>query len=200
MADSNGRTTVIVALIGLVGTIAAAALANWDKIFPPPTSPLPQSAQGENQDVQSSPQNLVKKRPQIELQDEPEIKIKTPTDSGQKSLIWRSQSNLTRITNLNQICFGTSTLSSVQTVFGYDKPTFTGTITIPFPKMEGCRTGDTLQGNFELYGNAGNCVGTIKITWQNNNNAFIKWNISNLGSSCPVGTKYWEINTYPVPT
>ena len=198
MADSNGRTAVIVALIGLVGTIAAAALGNWDKISSSSTSISPQPDQGENQDVQSSSKNVVKKPPQNEQEEEPEINKTTLPDSGQGSLIWRSQSNLTRITNLNQICFGTRTLSSVQTVFGSDKRPFTGRITISFPKMEGCGTGDTLQGNFELSGNTNNCVGTIKITWRNNENAFIQWNISNLGSSCPVGRNDWEINTYPV--
>ena len=44
MADSNGRTAITVALIGLIGTIAAAVIANWDNIFlservvtPPPS-------------------------------------------------------------------------------------------------------------------------------------------------------------------
>lgn len=122
---------------------------------------------------------------------------KASSSLNQANLIWRSQSNLTRISNLNQICFGTSTLTSVQTVFGYEKQPFTGTITIPYPKTKGCTTGDVLQGNFELSGNADNCVGTMTITWQNNNNAFIQWNINNLGSACTVSTSYWKINTYP---
>lgn len=114
------------------------------------------------------------------------------------SLIWRSQSNLTRIVNLNQICLGTSTLNSVQTVFGYNKSIFVGKLIIPSPKISGCTTGDILQGNFELSGNTGNCSGMVKITWKNNDNAFIEWNISNLGSACPVGRSDWKINTYPV--
>ncbi len=121
-----------------------------------------------------------------------------PSSSEQTSLIWRSQSNLTRIANLNKICFGSSTLSLVETVFGYGKPPFTGTITIPAPQTEGCTTGDTLRGNFKLSGNAGNCVGTVKITWKNNDNAFIQWNITNLGLACPVATSNWQVNTYPV--
>lgn len=143
--------------------------------------------------LQRTQEELAEKQRQQQL--EP---AKSLPSSEKTSLIWRSQSNLTRIANLNQICFGNSTLSSVQTVFGYEKSTFAGTITIPSPKIGGCTTGDTLQGNFELSGNAGNCVGIIKITWQKSNIAFIQWNISNLGSACPVGTSYWKIDTYPV--
>lgn len=70
---------------------------------------------------------------------------------SKKSYLWRSESGLTRITNLDQICWGVSNLYSVQTVFGYD-----------------------------------------------NNHAYIKWNITNLGNNCPVNLADWEINTYPV--
>ncbi|NER21008.1 MAG: serine/threonine protein kinase [Symploca sp. SIO1C2] len=118
--------------------------------------------------------------------------------SSPQNLVWRSESNLTRIANLNQICFGTSTIGSVQTVFGYDKLPFSGAITIPSTKTGGCTTGDTLQGIFEMSGNSGNCVGTIKITWQDNDNAYVQWNINNLGSACPVSTRDWSTNTYPV--
>lgn len=118
--------------------------------------------------------------------------------SKNSSLIWRSQSNLTRIVNLNQICLETSTLNSVQTVFGYNKSIFAGKLIISSPKISGCTTGDILQGNFELSGNAGNCFGMVKITWKNNDNAFIEWNISNLGSACPLGRSDWKIKTYPV--
>jgi len=33
MATNNGSTLVVVAVIGLVGTLGAAAVANWDKLF-----------------------------------------------------------------------------------------------------------------------------------------------------------------------
>ena len=33
MADSNGRTAIIVALIGLIGAIAAAVIGNWQVFF-----------------------------------------------------------------------------------------------------------------------------------------------------------------------
>ena len=48
MSDSNGRTAIIVALIGFVGTIAAAAISNWDKISPS----LPRFIGGEPPQVQ----------------------------------------------------------------------------------------------------------------------------------------------------
>ncbi|NER45354.1 MAG: serine/threonine protein kinase [Symploca sp. SIO1A3] len=57
--------------------------------------------------------------------------------SSPQNLVWRSESNLTRIDDLNQICFGTSTIGSVQTVFGYDKLPFSGAITIPSVLVEG---------------------------------------------------------------
>jgi hypothetical protein len=39
MPDSSHRATIIAAVIAAVGTIAAAALTNWDKIFPPAQPP-----------------------------------------------------------------------------------------------------------------------------------------------------------------
>src|SRR5687767_7052010 len=39
----SGRTQIIIAAIGLTGVIAAAMIANWDKIFPgdpPPAAPV----------------------------------------------------------------------------------------------------------------------------------------------------------------
>jgi hypothetical protein len=38
MANAQ-RTQVLIALIGVVGALGAAALANWDKLFPPPAAP-----------------------------------------------------------------------------------------------------------------------------------------------------------------
>jgi hypothetical protein len=35
MSDSNGNSTVMVALIGLATTVAGGVFANWEKIFPP---------------------------------------------------------------------------------------------------------------------------------------------------------------------
>jgi hypothetical protein len=35
MSESSQRVTIVVAVIGVVGTIAAALIGNWDKIFPP---------------------------------------------------------------------------------------------------------------------------------------------------------------------
>ncbi len=122
----------------------------------------------------------------------------TPASNPQPTnQVWRSESGLTRIPKLDQVCFGTSQINSVQTVFGYDKPPLRGTVTIPSPQTGGCSNGDTLQGNFELSGEAGNCNGAFTVTWKNNNNAYVQWDIANLGSACPLGTRHWEINTYP---
>ncbi|NET59199.1 MAG: protein kinase [Symploca sp. SIO2E6] len=149
--------------------------------------------------LQQAQQELAEKERQLEQFEKQTVEPNNNRpSSGQENLVWRSKSNLTRIANLNQICFGTTTISSVKTVFGYEKTPLTGTITIPSAQTAGCTNGDTLQGNFELSGNTGNCVGTIKITWQNNSNALIQWNIDNLGSACPASTRDWSINTYPV--
>lgn len=121
-----------------------------------------------------------------------------PIAQACQSYLWRSESGLTQIDNLNQICWGSSNLYSVQTVFGYNRSPFTGTINLASPRRSGCAVGDRLSGTFNLSGNSGNCRGNITITWQSNNNAYIQWNITNLGSSCPVGTANWSINTYPV--
>jgi hypothetical protein len=34
MAEPNHRTAIVVAVLGVVGTLGAALIANWDKIFP----------------------------------------------------------------------------------------------------------------------------------------------------------------------
>jgi hypothetical protein len=157
-----------------------------------------------NTRVQSEPTNpshtsASKSSQEEQNQTEQQITKNSPHSSEKTSATWRSQSNLTRIENLDQICWGTSHISSVQTIFGKNQQPLTGKIIFPSPKTGGCMPGDTLKGNFELSGNIdNNCVGTIKITWQNDNNASIEWNISNLGSACPVGKNNWKINTYPV--
>lgn len=150
---------------------------------PPNLSPTPPNKS--NQEEQN----------QAEVEIEPTKNL--PDSSKEIQLNWRSKSNLTQIKNLDQICWGTSNLKSVQTVFGNKQPLI-GMITIPSPKTGGCMPGDALEGNFELSGNTRNCIGTIKITWQDKNEAYIEWNISNLGSACPVGQSNWKIDTYPV--
>jgi uncharacterized protein YecT (DUF1311 family) len=40
MADQNRRIAIIVAVIGLAGTVAASVLSNWDKIFGAPVSTM----------------------------------------------------------------------------------------------------------------------------------------------------------------
>jgi hypothetical protein len=148
--------------------------------------------------LEQQQEQLEKQQRQLKQQQEATNNKSVTSPSGLSILIWRSQSNLTQITNLNQICFGKSSLNSVQTVFGNDKPPFTGTIKIFSPKTEGCLVGDTFNGRFDLFGGSEHCVGDVTITWKNNHNAFIQWNITNLGSACPVAHKNWQINTYPV--
>lgn len=38
--QSNHRVPIAIAIIGVVGTLGAALIANWDKIFPPPPQPV----------------------------------------------------------------------------------------------------------------------------------------------------------------
>ncbi|MGB3691699.1 MAG: serine/threonine-protein kinase [Spirulinaceae cyanobacterium] len=153
----------------------------------------PQVAPSPSEKVPAPESNNVSPSPQTPSSPPPPP-ASTPKPTNR---VWRSQSNLTRIANLDQICFGTSQLNSVQTVFGYDKPPLTGTVTIPSPQTGGCGNGDTLRGNFALSGGAGYCNGDFTVTWKNNNNAYVQWDINNLGSDCPMGTRQWEINTYP---
>jgi hypothetical protein len=109
------------------------------------------------------------------------------------SKIWSSETGKTKFVDLDKICNGKDRIESIETVFGYDKPPFYGNVTIFSPKSNGCMPGDEFQGNFNLSGRAGNCVGNIAITWQNANRSHIKWDITNLGTSCPVGRSSWEI-------
>lgn len=121
------------------------------------------------------------------------------TPPTQQSYLWRSESGLTRINNLDSICWGNSILNSVQTVFGYNKSPFFGSIQMTSINNNGCQVGNSFSGYFDLSGNSGNCRGNITITWQNNNHAYLNWTITNLGSACPVGERNWSINTFPVP-
>ncbi|NJM58357.1 MAG: hypothetical protein HC857_14295 [Synechococcales cyanobacterium RU_4_20] len=94
--------------------------------------------------------------------------------------------------------FGNGAINTAQTVFGYENTPLTGTLSFPNPQTGGCRGGDTLQGSFSLNGSAGRCSGTVTVTWQSNEEAFIAWDIANAGPNCPTTTNHWEINTYPV--
>ena len=63
MADSSHRVTIAVAIIGVMGTLGAALIANWDKVFPPAPQPLPKPApapaprpiDGQNAPVRAAP-------------------------------------------------------------------------------------------------------------------------------------------------
>ncbi len=139
------------------------------------------------QDEDAQRRQALEKQRQLEAAQVPQPKV------------WRSESNLTRLVNLNQICSGNGIINPAQTVFGYDNTPLTGQLSFPRPKNGGCSNGNTLQGNFNLVGSAGNCTGIVSVTWQSDENAFIAWDIANVGPSCPATTSHWEINTYPVP-
>lgn len=111
---------------------------------------------------------------------------------------WRSQSGKTVIPNLDSICWGNDAIDSVRTVFGSNS--YTGSIFFDYVQTDGCVPGDNLVGNFTLDNGNYYCHGAIAVTWQRNNHAYIKWDITNPGvkSGCPVNTTHWEINTYPV--
>ena len=110
--------------------------------------------------------------------------------------IWRSESGKTIIPNLGSICQGNTQLNSVQTVFS--SPTYSGNITFNNPKTGVCSPGDIVRGYFTLSSRANLCKGIITVTWKTHQNAYIEWDIDNLGSTCPVNTSHWEINTFPV--
>jgi hypothetical protein len=54
MAEPSSRAAIVIAMIGVIGTIGAAVIGSWDKIFPPPAasqqiepvSPKPPPIQG----------------------------------------------------------------------------------------------------------------------------------------------------------
>jgi|GEM_PF-4744707 len=110
--------------------------------------------------------------------------------------IWRSESGKTVVPYLDIICWGNNQVNSVKTVFG--SPSFVGSMNFPNPKTGGCEPGNSLYGNFELTQGTNRCLGSVTVTWSTNNNAYIQWDITNSGSTCPISTTHWEINTYPV--
>lgn len=120
-----------------------------------------------------------------------------PEQNIPQDLVFRSETNKTRLTGLEQACFGRTRIEPVETVFGYNKPPFTGNIQIPEPSENGCLPGDILRGNFELSGNGGRCTGDVVITLKEPSKFLIEWTINNLGSSCSVGNRDWEILVYP---
>lgn len=112
---------------------------------------------------------------------------------------WSSDTGKTRLLNLGLICYGERVIESVETVFGYDKAPFYGKIEIQFPKRDGCTQGDILQGAFNLQGSNGNCIGDVSLAWENAESFYINWTITNLGTSCPVTIKEWEIRVSLIP-
>ena len=113
--------------------------------------------------------------------------------NSSNATIWRSQSGKTIIPNLDAICWGYNSLDSVQTVF--NESYYFGNVFFDYIITRGCSPGDRLSGYFNLFNDRSNCSGSIDVTWQKNNQAFIEWDIQN--STCPIKTTHWEIDTYP---
>ncbi|NIN69019.1 MAG: hypothetical protein GTO63_30900, partial [Anaerolineae bacterium] len=87
------RTEVVVALIGLIGVLGAAALANWDKIFPPDVEREPRPTDEVGSQLEAPTDTVA---PVAELEapapKEPECgsTISRPPDDGSLSLTWES--------------------------------------------------------------------------------------------------------------
>lgn len=117
--------------------------------------------------------------------------------SPASAAVWRSQSGKTAIRGLDSICWGNSNLYTVHTAFG--NTFYSGSASFNYVRNNGCEPGDTLIGNFNLKSANSDCDGTLTVTWQRGNNAYLKWDIANPGyNGCPVTNAHWEINTYPV--
>ncbi len=124
----------------------------------------------------------------------------------QVSKVWVSQTGQTRLSNLDKICSGSKLITDVVTVFGYtndNRNSVIGNINLDslstsVISTSGCQVGGIFTGNFDLANNRINCIGRVTISWLSNNRAKIKWNITNLGTSCPVLQSSWSIETYPV--
>ena len=52
MAEPNHRVTIVVAVIGVIGTLGAAFIGNWDKIFPPGPTSNPQIASAQTAKIE----------------------------------------------------------------------------------------------------------------------------------------------------
>jgi len=60
MSRSNVRVPIVVAIIGLVGTLGAALIANWGKIFPPGTTAADSNSAGRQPERASRPEQAVR--------------------------------------------------------------------------------------------------------------------------------------------
>jgi serine/threonine protein kinase len=194
----------------VIGAVAIASIPvylrqqnanNGDAPVKAPTQPdLLDTSTKRPQEFQNTPNidALDQQQAQARRQEALEKQRQLETSQAESLQVWRSESNLTRLVNLKQICSGKGNINTAQTVFGYENTPLTGTLSFPTPITGGCSSGDTLQGSFKLNGSAGSCNGSITVTWQNNDTALIAWDIANIGPSCPATNRYWKISTYPV--
>ncbi len=110
---------------------------------------------------------------------------------------WRSQSGKTILPELDSICHGENEINSAQTVF--NSPPYKGDLFFKSGKSKGCQPGDIIKGNFDLSQNSYHCKGDITVTWKEGNKANIQWEITNSADYiCPITTRHWAIETYPV--
>jgi len=68
MADVSDRTQIKVAIIGLIGVLAAALIANWDRIFPTHSIPsqTPQAAQKKEEPTKEPIKEIPQQPPQVQ--------------------------------------------------------------------------------------------------------------------------------------
>lgn len=158
-------------------------------------SPIPSPFISPSNIAQTSTKEVISPSP-TESPLTPATPIAESPPPNKLAAIWRSNSGKTLIPGLDSICWGNSLLSSAQTIF--NNSSYIGDLAFNTPQSGGCFPGDTLYGEFDLYRGSNNCRGAMTVNWRENNNAFIEWDIANTGSGCPVSTKHWEINTYPV--
>lgn len=57
MAEERPRTQIVIAIVGLVGVLGAAVIANWDKIHGPPAAPALSTVQPPGAPVNKTPSN-----------------------------------------------------------------------------------------------------------------------------------------------
>jgi len=58
---TENRTKVLISIIGLIGILGGAFIANWDKIFPPdtqPIMPMPENGRGKPDTPHEPPSNI----------------------------------------------------------------------------------------------------------------------------------------------
>ena len=99
MANSSHRATIAVAIIGVVGTLGAALIANWDKVFTaapqPVATPAPQSST-------TAPPARPAERPPKVVRAEPTPQPVRADPAPQITGLWRDSDNPNNGTRIQQ--------------------------------------------------------------------------------------------------